>query len=205
MSGKLISTKKAAELIGVSQRTIQNWVDNGKLNSAITPGGHRRINPDDVNNFLVTRKSAGIKGVKPLTPLMENKESDQLRVLIVEDDVNVLHLYEHRFAKFAVRHELYLANNAFEGLIKAGMYQPHIIFTDIKMPGLNGLQMIDLISKVPELKQTRAVVITGLSTQEIIVLGNLPEGLMILPKPIPFNTIETILYQQASALKFAAL
>lgn len=47
---------------------------------------------------------------------------------------------------------------------------------------------------------TRIVVMTGMEISEIRQMGQLPDNLTILPKPIPFNTIETILYQQAQAL-----
>ncbi|MBP2562068.1 excisionase family DNA binding protein [Neorhizobium galegae] len=39
----VLTTAKAAELLGVSTRTAQLWVENGQLPSWKTPGGHRRI------------------------------------------------------------------------------------------------------------------------------------------------------------------
>jgi hypothetical protein len=42
-----------------------------------------------------------------------------------------------------------------------------------------------------------------METREIITLGVMPDGLMVLPKPMPFNTVETILYQQAHSIKAA--
>jgi hypothetical protein len=44
------------------------------------------------------------------------------------------------------------------------------------------------------------VVVTGLGTREIISMGELPLGIMVLPKPIPFQTVETILYQKSIEL-----
>ncbi|MBX4999051.1 helix-turn-helix domain-containing protein [Rhizobium lentis] len=39
----VLTTAKAAELLGVSTRTAQIWVESGQLPSWKTPGGHRRI------------------------------------------------------------------------------------------------------------------------------------------------------------------
>ena len=39
----VLTTAKAAELLGVSTRTAQLWVESGQLPSWKTPGGHRRI------------------------------------------------------------------------------------------------------------------------------------------------------------------
>jgi excisionase family DNA binding protein len=37
------TTGQAAKILGVSLRTVQLWVADGKLHSRQTPGGHRRI------------------------------------------------------------------------------------------------------------------------------------------------------------------
>ena len=199
MAEQWISTKQAAELLGVSQRTIQNWVDNGKLKSSRTAGGHRRLNPDDVKHVLQAHHFPNVFSVNSARPLGA-QEGKQLRVLIVEDDLSILRLCELRFAEFSIPHTLYLAANAYQGLIMVGKYQPHVIFTDLRMPQIDGLQMIREIIKLPEMQQTRIVVVTGLEAKDIMTMGQLPEGLMVLPKPIPFNTVETLLYQQANQL-----
>jgi excisionase family DNA binding protein len=200
MAEQWISTKQAAELLGVSQRTIQNWVDNGKLKSSRTAGGHRRLNPDDVKNVLQAHHFPNVFSVNSARQLGP-QEGEQLRVLIVEDDLSILRLCELRFAEFSIPHTLYLAANAYQGLIMVGKYQPHVIFTDLRMPQIDGLQMIREIIKLPEMQQTRIVVVTGLEAKDIMTMGQLPEGLMVLPKPIPFNTVETLLYQQANQLQ----
>lgn len=200
MSDQWISTKKAAELLGVSQRTIQNWVDDGKLTSSRTNGGHRRLNPEDVRRLLQDQHYSGAFSDRPDARAVQNSHDSMLRVLLVEDDVNILRLCELRFAQFAVRHKLYLANNGYQGLIMAGLVRPHLIFTDLKMPQIDGLKMIRELIKIPEMANTHIVAVTGLEIREIMAMGKLPEGLTILPKPIPFITVETILYQQAIQL-----
>lgn len=39
----ILTTKGAAQLLGVAVSTVQQWVDSGVLASWTTPGGHRRI------------------------------------------------------------------------------------------------------------------------------------------------------------------
>ncbi len=199
-----LSTKDVALLLGVSQRTVQNWVDDGKLKSSRTVGGHRRLNKEDVRVFLE------LQGLEPtsrslLTPAAydANHDSGILRVLVVEDDYNILRLCELHFSQFSVPHQLFLATNAYQGLMMIGKHQPHLIFTDLKMPHIDGLQMIKEIHKLPGLKDTKVIAVTGLETRDIMKLGTLPEGLMVLPKPIPFKTVETILYQHANSLNLA--
>ena len=78
-----------------------------------------------------------------------------------------------------------------------GKYQPDVIFTDLNMPDINGIQMINEILNLPGMKATKIVVVTGMDASEIDKMGLIPDGVVVLPKPIPFNTIETILSQQA--------
>ena len=44
----LIGVKEAAELLGVSTKTIRRWEADGKIYSTRTEGGHRRFNVSDL-------------------------------------------------------------------------------------------------------------------------------------------------------------
>jgi excisionase family DNA binding protein len=194
-----LSTKEAAQLLDVSQRTIQNWVDTGKLKSTKTLGGHRRLEKSDVEAFLALREPAP-PDAWPAMGAAEPPSNDELRVLIVENDRTLLRLYELKFSEFAIPHKLYLAPNGYQGLLLAGKYCPHLIITDLNMPEMNGLQLVQEIIKTADMKDSKIIVATGLGTAEIMKMGRLPEDIMILPKPVPFQTVETILYQQSCAL-----
>ena len=47
----LVSTKKAAELLGVCHNTLRRWDETGKLRAVRTPGGKRRWHTDDIHAF----------------------------------------------------------------------------------------------------------------------------------------------------------
>ncbi|WP_442497280.1 response regulator [Methylobacter sp. sgz302048] len=161
-----LSTKKAAQLLDVSQRTIQNWVDTGKLKSTKTLGGHRRLMRSDVEGFLVLRTST----VPAALPAMaaEPPAADELRVLIVEDDRTLLRLYELKFGEFTVPHQLFLAANGYQGLLLAGKHCPHLVIADLNMPEMNGLQLIQEIRKTADMKDSKIIVATGLKAVDSI-------------------------------------
>lgn len=52
MMKDILTTADAAELLGVSIRTAQMWVESGQLPSWKTPGGHRRIPRQSVLNLI---------------------------------------------------------------------------------------------------------------------------------------------------------
>lgn len=194
-----LTTRQAAYLLKVSIRTVQTWVDTGKIKAIVTPGGHRRIAYSEFAKKL--KELSPLKyDVIPPSSLNSDKASNFLRVLIVEDDYVILRLCEMKFAQFKIPHELFLATNAFQGLVMVGKHQPDVILTDLNMPGFDGIQMLNEILKVPDMNNTKIVVVTGLEADEIDKMGVIPDGVMVLPKPIPFNTIETILLQKLSQL-----
>lgn len=45
------STQEAARAMHVSLRTVQLWVDSGKLSATVTAGGHRRILKSEVDRM----------------------------------------------------------------------------------------------------------------------------------------------------------
>lgn len=49
---EIVTTTRAADLLGVAVSTVQKWVELGKLESWKTPGGHRRIALASIRNVL---------------------------------------------------------------------------------------------------------------------------------------------------------
>jgi excisionase family DNA binding protein len=57
MDATWYTTGDVAKLLGVSDRTVVNWVRAGQLSAFTTPGGHRRFRASDVETFLEQRMS----------------------------------------------------------------------------------------------------------------------------------------------------
>lgn len=62
---EIVTTKQAADMLGVAVSTVQKWVELGKLTSWKTPGGHRRIPVAAVKSVL-QRGVAGMPSQDPL-------------------------------------------------------------------------------------------------------------------------------------------
>ncbi len=56
---RTVNITTAAKLMGVSRRTVYNWISDNKIESCIGPSGHNRIYIDSLH------KSKEPKGVKP--------------------------------------------------------------------------------------------------------------------------------------------
>lgn len=74
-----------------------------------------------------------------------------LRVLVVDDEAIVLEsvtqVLSTQFENIAIE----TARNSREGLIKVEHFRPNIVMTDIKMPGMNGIEFIERIRKVNQI------------------------------------------------------
>jgi len=53
---KLLTPREAAKSLKVSQRTIYNWIKQGKLNVMRLPGGEFRIPQEEINNILIPER-----------------------------------------------------------------------------------------------------------------------------------------------------
>ena len=55
---KSVSPKQLAKAIGVSESSVKRWCDDGVIHTTYTPGGHRKIEIDEVLQFLRNSKHA---------------------------------------------------------------------------------------------------------------------------------------------------
>ena len=104
------TTREAATLLGVSVGTTQLWVDNGLLSAWKTPGGHRRVARDSVEKLLYVRMQSVVSAPT-------EAESARMRVLVVEDDRNLLRLYQVMLAQWPMAPEVRTVDNGIEGLL----------------------------------------------------------------------------------------
>ncbi len=58
-SATQLTPPELAKLLGINPSTVKRWVDKGILPSDTTPGGHRRINQDQLHSFLKQNPKIG--------------------------------------------------------------------------------------------------------------------------------------------------
>jgi YesN/AraC family two-component response regulator len=85
-----------------------------------------------------------------------------ISVLFVEDEELLRAIYERILEKYVER--LYVAQNGKEGLEVYEKVKPDLIITDIQMPVMDGLEMIDVIRK--EDQRVRIVILSAYGEAE---------------------------------------
>src|SRR3989338_7055679 len=159
MSGmkKYLTTKNIAEHCQVTQRTVAQWINEEKLKAYRTPGNHSRIQTEDFLSFL---KKYHMPFPAELTPQVNKK-----RVLIVDDDQSMVDAI-YRILKKEKIYDLEIAYDGFEAGRKFFGFKPDLIILDIRMPGLDGLQLCSRIRANQENKNVRILFISGVIDQK---------------------------------------
>ena len=91
------------------------------------------------------------------------------RVLIVEDDQDILKLLEHYLANENC--ELLTASDGSAGLRLAKSQQPHLIILDLMLPGLDGLEVCKELRKHPETGNIAILMLTARGEESDKVIG----------------------------------
>lgn len=182
--GAYISTREAADLLGVSLRTAQLWVEQGVLLAWKTAGGHRRILLDSVEKVLDERKKISLP--KNLNVLPKN------RLALVEDDPDLLRLLEITVAGTPGDFEIQTATDGFKGLVMIGEFKPDILIADLNMPHMDGFRMLRAIQD-SEFSPRLVIVTTALSQEDIKLRGGLPDGVHVLQKPYSLSDLTKLI------------
>jgi excisionase family DNA binding protein len=204
----VLSTREAAERLGVALRTVQLWVEGGVLPAWKTAGGHRRISRAAVER-LIGERSAALSGDSQrgaLTPLAGSAPaSSRMKLMVVEDEPDLLRLFTLVIAGWDLPIDVTPAGNGFEALLRMGQACPDLLVTDLNMPGMDGFKMIASLRGVgSSFDDMDIVVVTGLSAAEIDSRGGLPDGVRVFHKPVPFDEVELLVRERLLALGVAA-
>ncbi|MGI4855966.1 MAG: helix-turn-helix domain-containing protein [Janthinobacterium lividum] len=154
----ILTTRQAAELLGVSVRTAQNWIETGALGSWKTPGGHRRI-----------RRSA----VQAMLAKKQKDSKDASEQSFVSAEVIVLaapasrHLYQDALAPGG-EFLLTIFEDAFAALLAVGASSPALFITEIDAHQPERFVMLQRVVDDPVLGHLKILAISSLSTDELV-------------------------------------
>lgn len=129
----VLTSHQIGEMLQVSRRSINNWVEQGRIRAFRTPGGHRRVRVRDLVDFLHT---AGIPLPEELTVLSRRR-----RVMIVDDDAFQLRSIGRMLKRYQDRLEVLLVDRGIDALVRIGSFRPEVVVLDFLMPDLNGVEV----------------------------------------------------------------
>jgi excisionase family DNA binding protein len=182
---EVCSTREAADRLGVSLRTVQLWSEAGLLRAWKTPGGHRRILTSSVDDLL--KRRSGVAARRP--------PGGQYEVLVVEDEPDFRQLFELHLRSWGLPIQLSSAPSGFDALLQIGASRPDLLITDLRMPGIDGFEMLRSLKASGAISELEIIVVTALTEHTIAERGGLPAGVTVLYKPLRFAELRQRLSQ----------
>ncbi|CAG9169835.1 response regulator [Cupriavidus pinatubonensis] len=191
---RFYSTRTVAEMLGISLRTVQLWVENGRLPAWKTDGGHRRIPAEIVDRMARAQRDSA-----------DTEIGTAFRVLLVEDDEHLMEIYRMALESLTPAVEIFEAHDGYDGLLQIGKYNPHLVILDLLMPGMDGFRLCRAVHAEQEFASTEIVVVTSLDKQAIADRGGVPPRIRIFPKPIPMSLLQSLVTTSRDVLRGAPM
>lgn len=121
------------------------------------------------------------------------------KVLVIDDEKPTLNMF--RLFLNAYGYEVFLAENGSLGIDILNRENPHIVFTDIKMPGMDGFEVLKRIKGIKP--GTEVIVMTGHGDMDLAVQALNNDATDFINKPIHRTALESALARAEERLKIA--
>jgi len=154
MVKKVFSTHDVARLCNAHHTTVINWIEEDKLKAYATPGGHRRINKEDILEFMS----------KYNIPIPQQLKETRKRVLIVDDDPEAIEEFKEALGDNGL--QLEVACDGFEAGRKIYKKKPDLILLDFRMPGMDGFEVCKLLHEDEDTTHIPIIAVTVLTSEE---------------------------------------
>ena len=108
------------------------------------------------------------------------------RILVVDDDTDALEVYKTRLTHAGF--EVETAESAEKALVRVKAFDPALIVTDVRMPGMSGLDLLDKVRSA--MGGVDVVVMTGHDDMETAVTAMKSGAFDFLVKPVDPKTLQ---------------
>lgn len=151
-----LTSGEVAEYCGVNLRTVIRWIEKGHLPAYKLPGrGNNRVRLVDFLSFIDRHGM----------PMPEALRSYVNRVLVVEDDPPMAESIARLLR--ANGYEVRVALDGFQAGDALRAFLPALMTLDLRMPGLDGFQVLDYVRQDPELARLRVLVLSALPEERL--------------------------------------
>ena len=146
---------EVAEMLMVSPVTVRQWAKRGELKAVTTPGGHRRFLRHELERFAQERNL-----------ILKLEEWSGLRVLIVDDDVQLSGFLEEFILTSSGVADVAVANDGFSAGSMIYSFKPHLLLLDLMMPGMDGFAVCKQLKFGYTTRNIRVIAMTGYYSDE---------------------------------------
>jgi len=156
-----------ARVCQVSPATVASWIDAGHLKGHKTPTGRRRVESDDLVDFL---RSHGMAVPSDLLAAGGGQSAKgggggggagREAVVVVEDDPSYLRALVRSLEAAELNLEVVQAVSGMDALLEIGRVQPSVIVLDYRLPDLNAVQVVQRLLEPGRQLDAEILIVTG--------------------------------------------
>ncbi len=145
------STSEVAKYCHVTADTIRKWAESRRIQVFKTPGGHRRIRREDLIRFLRENN----------IPIHPDLSDSGVRVLVVDHEKTSISVVQRFLERAQTPFEVQVASDAFGAGQQVATFRPDVIFLDLHLPGLDGLDVCRRIKFSPDFGGTHIIALAS--------------------------------------------
>ena len=123
------------------------------------------------------------------------------KVLVIDDEQPTLFMFNLFLEAFG--YQVITAQNADSGIALFEKERPSIVFTDIKMPGMDGLDALKLLKSADP--DVQVIVMTGHGDQDLMTQAEKLDATAFIHKPIDRKALENALKTAENNLRKGTL
>jgi len=121
---------------------------------------------------------------------VESIKKEDYSVLVLEDDEDMLQLYKLTLPGWNLPVNYHFVSSVYEALVEIGRRPPDLLITDLRMSGVDGIEIMKVLRADPVLSALHVIVVSGLEPHEIEERGGLPPDITVFPKPLSFELLQ---------------
>ncbi|MHB8872190.1 MAG: response regulator [Myxococcaceae bacterium] len=187
---KLLTSHEVGELLQIAPSSVVKWVNEGLLPAYRTPGGHRRIRPEELLHFLRAQRMYIPEVLQPALP----------HVLLVDDDLQFLSALQRAMKPHQDRVRFSVADSGIEALVQVGNLKPNVLVLDVHMPDMDGLEVCRQMKAKPATAWLEVVMMTGKYSPELEKRATEVGALALWSKPITATQLLEVVAPTRAAL-----
>ncbi len=151
MKRNTFTTFDISKICGVYPTTVINWINQKKLPSFSTPGGHHRVKAEDLMVFLKEYNF----------PIPAFLSSSRKKIMIVDDDEIFAKMLARAFGTRKDLYEVTVLHDGYQALLAVGKGAPDLMVIDVVMPIMDGPTVCQNIKSDPVNKSVKIIAVTG--------------------------------------------
>lgn len=156
---KPLTTGEVARYCHVTVNGVKKWIADGKLNAFQLPGGHYRVAKRDFLDFLI----------KYNIPVEDDYFRDlQWHILVVDDEEPIVKLVKSLLERADRSYVVETAIDGYDALMKVGDFKPDLLILDMRMPRVDGFEVVRRLHENPQTQHIKLIAITGQMDEDMI-------------------------------------